>query len=300
MTSAKTLHFNKSTSYLSPSQFAEWLSAGQAHALFLDIDGTLAEFTLNPKDSFIPQSTLALLQQLQNLGINIAIVTGRSLSEAKQMLSPLKLPIAATHGLEIDFANESVAINGANNVANDNEVSGGLNSRIIKVDTHELSLIRQSLCQSCLSYEGLSIEVKPYSVALHYRQNPALGDIAATIVTKALKDHPNWTLKPGKFVWEIAPKDVNKGTAILTLLEKMQSRFEANAQLRAIFIGDDVTDEAGFRAVQNFDQAVQGIGIKVGIEPTCAHYFVQDIDEVRALLDTLLDFFQHRHTTIKC
>lgn len=295
MTSAKTPDFNKPTSYLLPSQFAECLSVGQAHALFLDIDGTLAEFTLNPKDSFIPQTTLALLQQLQNLGVNIAIVTGRSLSEAKQMLSPLTLPIAATHGLEIDFANETVADNGANN----NEVSGSLNSRI-KVDTHELALIRQSICQSCLSYEGLSIEVKPYSVALHYRQNPALADIAAAIVTQALKSYPNWTLKPGKFVWEVAPKDVNKGTSILTLLEKMQSCSGSNAKLQPIFIGDDLTDEAGFMAVQNSDQAVQGIGIKVGIEPTCAHYFVQDIDEVRALLDTLLDFFQHRHTTIEC
>ena len=69
-----------------------------------------------------------------------------------------------------------------------------------------------------------------------------------------------------------------------------------------IFIGDDITDEAGFEAVQNlsipveqstdsdskFPKQLQGIGIKVGNEPTCANYYVQDIDAVSELLESFV------------
>ena len=53
-------------SYIQPEHFADYLSAQQNYALFLDLDGTLADFTLDPKDSVIPQSTIKLLQQIQS------------------------------------------------------------------------------------------------------------------------------------------------------------------------------------------------------------------------------------------
>ncbi len=90
---------------LAPDTFAEYLSYQNQYCLFLDIDGTLATFTLDPKDSFIPSTTLNILQQIQGLGVDIAVVTGRSLDNARTMLFPLVLPIAATHGLEI-FTNK--------------------------------------------------------------------------------------------------------------------------------------------------------------------------------------------------
>ena len=49
---------------------------------------------------------------------------------------------------------------------------------------------------------------------------------------------------------------------------------------KPIFIGDDVTDEAGFEAVQ----AHGGFGIKVGPEPSCARFRLDSPDAVRAAL----------------
>lgn len=285
MTSARNATVIKTPTYIQPKNFADYLSHQQDYYLFLDIDGTLADFTLNPKETVIPNQTLTLLQQLQSHGIKIAIVTGRSLAEARQMLHPVCLPMAATHGLEIAFDGNS--INDAN---------------VASVNTVELATIRQIISQSCMPHDDFIIENKPYSVALHYRQDPTLADTAYAIMTTILKDYTGWTLKAGKYVWEAVPKGANKGSAILALLKNVQT---GSDKFCPIFIGDDMTDEAGFMAVQdnhslseksslieNCLNPIKGMGIKVGNEPTCAHYYVHNIQEVTDLLHSFLNFCQ--------
>ena len=270
--------------YLSPKNIAEVLAPQQSYCLFLDMDGTLAEFTLNPKDSVIPKPTLTLLESIQNQGINIAIVTGRGLSEAREMIAPLQLPIAASHGLEISF--------------DDNDNRG--DTKVISVDTVELAKIRQMITQFCMPYDDFFIENKPYSVALHYRQNPKLANVAQSIMSKTLENHTGWVLKSGKYVLEAMPRGADKGSAILALLKTMQSA----STLCPIFIGDDITDEAGFAVVQgenlvveNHQKSVTGMGIKVGTEPTCAHYYVDSIQDITNLLHSFLTFCQRQRST---
>ncbi|MDO5769237.1 MAG: trehalose-phosphatase, partial [Psychrobacter sp.] len=271
----------RSPTYIQPDSFGTYLSAQQRYGLFLDIDGTLAEFTLNPSDSFIPHATLMLLEQIQSEGVPIAVVTGRSLTEARQMLSPLQLPIAATHGLEI-------AVNGDT-------------TSTTQVNNSELTAIKQAVVNSCQPYGELMIEDKPYSVALHFRQCPSLAKTTFTIMLNALNAYPNWALKQGEYVWEIVPKGVNKGSAILTILNALPTA----DKVCPIFIGDDVTDEAGFSVVQGNELIadnltnkdlkkdatfIEGMGIKVGLKPTCARFYVRDIQEVTILLKSFLDF----------
>jgi trehalose-phosphatase len=56
-----------------------------------------------------------------------------------------------------------------------------------------------------------------------------------------------------------------------------------------VFIGDDVTDEDGFRAIRN-----SGIAIAVGQEDrqTEAHYALRDPDETRAFLEKLVTLLE--------
>lgn len=56
------------------------------YALYLDIDGTLAEFQLDPENSFIPSTTLANLQALRKLNLPVIIVTGRDLQAARRLV----------------------------------------------------------------------------------------------------------------------------------------------------------------------------------------------------------------------
>ena len=85
--------------------------------------------------------------------------------------------------------------------------------------------------------------MKPASVAVHVREvqdrpaAAALLERARTLVDSSL------TLKPGKEVLEIAVTDADKGTALRRLVADLGAA-------AAMYLGDDVTDEDGFRALE--------------------------------------------------
>ncbi|WP_201599135.1 trehalose-phosphatase [Psychrobacter vallis] len=139
---------------MQPDLLIEYLAYQKNCYLFLDIDGTLSGFKINPKDSIVLYSTLSILQELQNHGIVIAIVTGCSLTEARELLSPIELPIAATHGLEI-------ALNSSFSKFED-EVLNDVNT--LSINTLELDKIKQDILYSCAVYDDFFVESKPYSV----------------------------------------------------------------------------------------------------------------------------------------
>ena len=310
MTSGRNHSLNQSAAYMQPERFVNYLAHRSNpdaidYCLFVDIDGTLAPFTLNPTDSFITSATLEILQSLNNHGIKVAAVTGRSLAQAKQMLAPLDLPIAASHGLQIAMSS-----------LNNNHQSGA-NDVIsaVPVDNAALIEIKHAIRRACRSYPDFILEDKSHSAALHYRQNPTLAQTAYHIMSTIAAPYPNWTLRQGKYVWEVMPKGADKGSAILTLLQ----HFQTDKPIFSIFIGDDITDEVGFAAVQGgfksqpslkgsvtpspsiknhlIDRpspSITGIGIKVGSASTCAHYYVNTIEEVVAVLNSFLVFCQQR------
>lgn len=288
--------------YLSPSSLANYLPKDSHYYLFLDIDGTLAQFTLDPKDSYVPKSTVSLIQQLQAVKVDVAVVTGRSLAEAKQMLNPLQLPIAATHGHEVDFAHyekDDVTDSGSQLFSQyyyqyqaQSKFNPHANTRVLA----QLKQIKQSIINSCQHYPQLRIEDKPLSCAVHYREHPSLAQASQKLMLKAIRGMEDWELKQGKYVWEAVPKGMNKGTAIMTLLIAMCSiPTDDKKPVTVIFIGDDVTDEAGFKAINSLATSnvtrtipMHGMSIKVGNEFTSAGYYLHNTDEVAEFLQSLL------------
>ncbi|HEY8356482.1 MAG TPA: trehalose-phosphatase, partial [Ramlibacter sp.] len=99
------------------------------------------------------------------------------------------------------------------------------------------------------------------SLALHYRQAPELEDESLQAMQAAVNESPGVTLLRGKMVAEAKPGGASKGRAIEDFL-----REPPFAGRTPVFIGDDVTDEAGFSTVQRLG----GIGIKVGEGATVA------------------------------
>jgi trehalose 6-phosphate phosphatase len=126
---------------------------------------------------------------------------------------------------------------------------------------------------------GARLEVKPASVAVHVRP-VADRDLAASVLreARALADS-SLTLKPGKDVLEVAMTDADKGSALRRL------RADVGA-VAALYMGDDVTDEDGFRALEPDD-----VTIKVGPGETAARYRVPDtagaLEALRRLADRL-------------
>lgn len=241
-------------------------------ALLLDIDGTLAAFELDPSASVIPPATLQCLDAIVAQGVPVCFVTGRSVCDAQSMTQPmtqpLSLPIAGTHGLEIfDPASSTVML--ANTISLE---------RINALHT---------TVQALFAPYPLLIETKPYSVAVHCRAYPALADTAQRLVNEVVSQFPDWTVKTGKCVWEILPKGVNKGQGIERLLALLSR--QGRTVRCPIFIGDDVTDEAGFEVVNRLG----GISIKVGDGETQAKGRLPDVAAVAMWLQQLLQCLAH-------
>ncbi|QIO05838.1 trehalose-phosphatase [Acinetobacter shaoyimingii] len=237
------------------------ISTTQKYCLFLDIDGTISEFHPNPNLSFIASSIIEDLQILKKSEITVLFVTGRSMQDATRLLSPLDVPIAATHGLELRT----------------------------QIDSHiqspskwqDFNKVLKDLEAACRPYPNLRIEQKKYAIALHYREAPQYADIAQDIMHQLHAKYSDLKLNQGKFVFELMLKDADKGQAILKLIDQLTLQ-----SLIPIFIGDDQTDESGFKVIRELN----GISIKVGEGATFAQYRLKDVSAVREFIHLLKTF----------
>ena len=246
------------------------ISTSIDYGLFLDIDGTLADFNINPNECFIPKKTLDTLSQLIKYNIPVIAVTGRDIHSAQKLFQDLNLPIAALHGLEI-YLNKT--------------------DKLIHHKEIDTSEAYKNLIQECQAYPALLIENKKASIALHYRQCPDLELTAKNIIQKVQHNFPNFKVISGKYVFELISPHANKGRAIETILEYMSP----SHKFSPIFIGDDVTDEDGFQVINQIDH---GISIKVGQGPTHAKYKLTDIQQVSHFLELFLHQIKSKNSNV--
>jgi trehalose 6-phosphate phosphatase len=211
-------------------------------ALFLDFDGTLVDIAPQPEAVVVPAGLVQLLAGLQQLlGGALAVVSGRPIQQIDGFLAPLRLPVAGEHGAE-------------------RRDSAGQTTLLPALPLQRVEEAAQALARE---YPALRVETKRGSVALHFRQAPELEALCVSTLQAAVDDSPGLALLAGKMVAEAKPGHIGKGKAIEAFLR--EPPFEGR---RPIFVGDDVTDEAGFTAVQ----AAGGIGFKVGEGSTAASH----------------------------
>jgi trehalose 6-phosphate phosphatase len=226
-------------------------------ALFLDFDGTLAEIVERPGDVTVPERNLASLAHLnQRLSGALAIVTGRDVGTVDAFLAPLKFAVSGVHGFEARRPGRDI--------------------ERLEADLDALERVSERLARFRDKNEGLLLEHKPASVSLHYRQRPDLDGQARAAVDAAVAEETGVKVLPGKMVLEIKAHGGDKGAAVEFFM--VEAPFAGRA---AIFIGDDVTDEAAFRAVN----ARGGVSIKVGGGATEAHYRLASPAEVTRWLE---------------
>jgi trehalose 6-phosphate phosphatase len=213
-------------------------------AFFIDFDGTLVAIAPEPHLVEVEPRVPELLRGLgERYGKAVAIVTGRSLRVVDRFLAPLELPTAAEHG--------SVRRDAAGRVHED---AGP--SEMVEAVANRLEPLVQSNA-------GLLLERKKTSVALHYRQRPDLAEACATAVKDVASDAPEFVILPGKMVFELRPKGVDKGMAVQAFLGEAPFRGRV-----PVYAGDDVTDEHAFAVVNE----AGGVTIKIGDGDTAARY----------------------------
>ncbi len=226
-------------------------------ALFLDLDGTLIEIAPTP-DAVRPARRLPqLLEHLSHrLGSALAIVSGRPISEIDRILAPLVLPAAGLHGLERRSAN---------------------GTRHPPPALPRLRELRTALQDFAADHPGLLLEDKGAALALHYRARPDLRAATAAAVEAALGcAHTGLAVQRGKAVIEIRPDGADKGMAVAAFMSEPPF-----AGRRPVFAGDDLTDEAAFRAVRERG----GVTVRVGGKgTTAAEWSLADVAAVHAWL----------------
>jgi trehalose 6-phosphate phosphatase len=227
-------------------------------ALFLDLDGTLLEFAAEPHRAVPSERLRELLPSLQPATDGaIALITGRTLADLDRLLVPHRFAAAGIHGLER------------------RDGSGRL--RAPPVDRDALAPARRRIAAFVAEHEGLALEDKSVSLALHYRQRPDLeAEVRAFVQDLEASLPAAFELLPGRMVFEIKPGGVDKGEAIAGFM-----REPPFAGRTPVFVGDDVTDEHGFEVVN----ALSGVSVKVDSGPTCARWRLPDVAGVLAWLE---------------
>lgn len=229
-------------------------------ALFLDLDGVLAPLAETP-DAVLPVTRRTeVLQRLNaRLSGRLAIVSGRTLTEIDRISGSTSLAASGVHGLERRRGD------GSTETA---EASDGV------------AVARQAFLDFQAAHPGVIVEPKGVSVGLHYRQAPA-AEAAALALARLVSERTGLAMQPGVLVVELKTPGSDKGTAI--------TAFMAEAPFRGampVMLGDDLTDEDGFRAAARLG----GFGVLVGpMRDTAAEHRLDDVEAVLTWLEDLCD-----------
>jgi trehalose 6-phosphate phosphatase len=205
-------------------------------ALFLDLDGTLLDIAAAPDKVVMPARLIDALAGVSvALDGALAVVSGRKLRNIDRLLSPLRLPVAAEHGAVIRRPS----------------------TRIDKLSARRRppkAWIKQ-LRQAVIGWDGVLIEEKTYSVALHYRLAPHRRGAVRKLAMSLVRAAPNrFELLAAKQAFEVRPKGITKARAVEVLMEQPPFRGR-----QPVFVGDDVTDEDGIEIAHQLG----GLGLNV-------------------------------------
>lgn len=226
-------------------------------ALFLDVDGALLPFAAAPDGVAASPALKARLGELQaRLDGAIALVSGRRLADLDRLFAPLSLASAGLHGLE--------------RRGRDGEVAQARDA------AQALDRVRAAAQVIAARYDGAVVEDKGVALAFHWRAAPlAASDFQALAATAAM-ELPDYHLQPGDHVAELRPAGADKGTAIAAFLAEPPF-----AGRMPVFVGDDLTDEHGFEAVN----LRGGRSVLVGTrEPSAATFGLADVAAVHRWL----------------
>lgn len=226
-------------------------------ALFLDFDGTLVELAPRPQDVIIPQNLTATLASLDaRLTNRLAIVSGRSVDVLRHDFNIVDIAIAGSHGNEIAMKGDAAPTRSA-----------------------QLGMLVSDLEEFASHHDGILIEPKTMGVGLHFRSAPDL-EMICKATAHQLAEKYDLQVQAGKMLFEIYSGSEDKGSAIRKICA-----MEPFSGAKPIFIGDDKTDEHGFKAATELG----GAGILVGPNrDTLARYRLNDVSAVHRWLSNAI------------
>ena len=227
--------------------------------LFLDYDGTLAPIVDDPGKAVPHPDVPGLLADLAEAH-PVVVITGRDLAALGRLLGGAGGPrvrAVGLHGVEAGWSDGTV-----------DERAG-----------HEHAEALDRLRADVPDAEGVVVEDKGAAFAVHYRAAPDAGAARAALERWAENVPAGLATIWGKAVVELRPKGVSKGTAVAAIAAEHPDR-------TPVYLGDDVTDEDAFRALQALRQPT--VTVKVGDGETAAGHRLADVAAVVGYLRRFL------------
>lgn len=211
-------------------ELQHWVLTSPRVLIGCDFDGTLAPIVDHAEQAALPEEARRALERLRDLaGVQVAIISGRSLADLHQRVGISGLHYAGNHGLEMR------PHHGAEILA----PGAGVGQMKLRETLEQLEAILPRV-------PGVWVEDKHWTASVHYRlaaeEHHAL---VGQLVNTTLEGISELTLRQGLRTWEIRPSiQWNKGTALTWFMEQCGVPVPGTA-----FLGDDVTDLDAFAVI---------------------------------------------------
>lgn len=239
--------------------------------LFLDYDGTLAEFAPNPDVILPDEALIGLLQRLtRHPRLHTAIISGRRLDHICALAPVEGMWLAGTYGIEM-------------------LTPRGKRVNMLPYDEVRpvIERIKQRWKQLLQDQPDFYLEDKGWSLAIH--GNHAADKRAQHIIAAASRvaephlDQNLLHLLGGDKFLEVCPQNAAKPRAVKTILQQYPV-----AESIPVFLGDDDKDEAAFWALRRMG----GIPILVAAQPRPSHavYRLPSPQAARAWLEDVIQY----------
>ena len=243
-------------------EIAARLERGSGLLVGVDFDGTLAPIVDDPEEPNItPANAVALARLTARPDTVVAVVSGREIGDLRSRAEVPGAVYAGNHGLELARDHEMVVHPAAR--------------RHRPALDHAATLARRALGD----VPGCLIEDKTLSLTVHYRQVPPALQRGVVDRLDALAPEldDGLCLVSGRKSVEIRPDiDWDKGQAVQWIRTTLPDGY------RAVYLGDDTTDEDVFRSLDAGD-----VGVHVGTRDTVARYRLRYQRDVAPFLDWL-------------
>jgi len=245
-------------------------------AIVTDVDGTISEIVPTPDEAMVTESMQNALIKLHEKFQLVAVVSGRSVLNAREMVGVEGLLYVGNHGME--FLKN-------NHLSMDPQVEKYLpqiKKTGKKIKEGDLSRIN-----------GLIFEDKGICYSIHYRCSHSPENVREKILNTLQKDPEckNLNISEGRRLVELKPPvNCDKGTILHGVIDQYNLK-------KIIYLGDDITDSDAFNKLKELENEgkIEGAGILVRSSEIPSYvkkhssFFVNDVDEVLKFFQWLLN-----------
>ena len=245
-------------------------------AIITDIDGTISEIAPTPDEAVVTNSMKNELFKLKDKFSLVAVISGRSAINAREMVGVDGLLYVGNHGLE--FLKDGKLF-----------MDPDVEEYLPKIKKTGKKLREGDLSR----ITGLLFEDKEICFSIHYRLCDPSENVREKILN-ILEEDPeceNLKISEGRCLVELKPPvGCDKGTILSKIIDQYNLE-------KVIYIGDDVTDDDAFKLLKNLEVQNKIVNARVlvissEIPPYVkkdSSFFVNGVEEVCKFFKWLLD-----------